>query len=134
MGDWLHQRKRKINTNIQQKERLFLNNSSSEHRNKPNRDENANRKKDDAWIEKRKENKTPNRGNHSQSRSRSETRNDKNRWDKSKSTERIVVAPRNNQKKSTISKTEANREKYDQTKRNIFLFFLGKLQKNLKPS
>ena len=51
------------------KENFFLNNSSSEYRNKPNRDENANRKRDDAWFEKRKGNKTPNRSNHSGSRS-----------------------------------------------------------------
>ena len=57
------------------KEDFFLNNS--EYRNKPKRDENANREMDNAWYEKRKENKTPNRGN--RSRSRRETRNSNNR-------------------------------------------------------
>ena len=100
------------------KKDFFINNSSSEYRNKPNRDENANRKMDNAWFEKRKESKTPNRGN--RSRSRSETRNSNNRRDKSKSTEKTVLPPRNNQNRSTRSKTEHNREKYDQKKRNIF--------------
>ena len=54
------------------KKDFFLNNSSSEYRNKPNRDKNANRKRDDAWFGKRKENRTPNRVNHSRSRSRNE--------------------------------------------------------------
>ena len=45
------------------KEDFFLNNSSLEYRNKPYRDENTNRKRNDAWFEKRKENKIPNRGN-----------------------------------------------------------------------
>ena len=99
---------------------FFLNNSSSEYQNKPNRDENSNRKRDDAWFEKRKENKRPNRGNHSRSRSRSETRNSNNRQDKSKSTERIVLPPKSNQNRSTRSKTEDNRQKYGQENRNIF--------------
>ena len=102
------------------KENIFLSTSSSEYRNKPNRDENANRKRDDAWFEKRKENKTPNRGNHSRSRRRSEIRNSNNRRDKTKSTERIVLPSRNNQNRRTRNKTEDNREKYEQKKRNIF--------------
>ena len=102
------------------KENFFLNNSSSEYRNKPNRVENTNRKRDDALFEKKKENKTPNRSNHSRSRSRSESRNSNNRRDKSKSTERIVLPPRNNQNRSTRNKTEDNREIYEQKKRNIF--------------
>ena len=102
------------------KENFFLNNSSSEYRNKPNRDVNANRTSDNAWFEKRKENKTPNRSNHSRSRSRSESRNSNNRRDKSKSTERIVLPPRNNQNRSTRNKTEDNRGKYELKKRNIF--------------
>ena len=36
------------------KEDYFVNNSSSEYRNKLNRDENANRKRYDAWFGKRK--------------------------------------------------------------------------------
>ena len=71
-------------------------------------------------MEKRKENKTPNRGSHSWSRSRTETRNINNRRDKSKSTERIVFPPRNNQNRSKTSNTEDIREKYDQNKRKIF--------------
>ena len=78
-----------------------------------------NRKRDDAWFEKRKWNKTPNSDNNSRSRSRSETRNSNNRRYKRKSTERIVLQPRNNQNRSTRSKTENNREKYEQ-KKNIF--------------
>ena len=54
------------------KKDFFLNNSSSEYRNKTSRDKNANRKRDDAWFGKRKENRIPNRGNHSRSRSRNE--------------------------------------------------------------
>ena len=102
------------------KEDVYLNNSSSEYRNKPCRDQNANRKRDNAWFEKTKENKTLDRGNHSQSRSRSETRNSNNRRDQIKSTQMIVLPPKNNQNRSTRSKTEDNREKYDQKKRNIF--------------
>ena len=43
------------------KEDFFVNNSNSEYRNKLNRNENANRKRYDAWFGKRKKNKTPNR-------------------------------------------------------------------------
>ena len=39
---------------------------------------------------------------------------------KKKSTERIVLSPKSNQNRSTRSKTEENREKHDQKKRNIF--------------
>ena len=71
-------------------------------------------------MEKRKENKTPNRGNHSWSRSRTETRNINKRRDKSKSTERIVFPTRNNQNRSKTSNTEGIREKYDQNKGKFF--------------
>ena len=62
----------------------------------------------------------PNTGNHSRSRSRSETRNSNNKRDEKKSTERTVLSPKSNQNRSTRSKTEDNREKYGQKKRNIF--------------
>ena len=86
------------------KEDFFLNSSSSEYRNKPNRDENANTKRDMLGLKYRKKNKTSNRGNHSKSRSRSETRNNNNRRDQSKSTERIALPPKGN-------KTEAQEAK-----------------------
>ena len=45
-----------ISTQIfNKKEDFFLNNSRSEYRNKPNRDKNGNRTRDDGWFEKRKE-------------------------------------------------------------------------------
>ena len=72
---------------------------------------------DNALFEKRKENKTSNRDN--RSRSRSETRNSNSRRDNSKSTERIVFPPSNNQNRSTKSQTEDNPKKYEK-KRNIF--------------
>ena len=102
------------------KEDVFLNNSSSEYRNKPNRDENANRKRGDTCFGETKENRTPNRGNHSRNRRKSETRNSSIRLDKSKSTERIGLPPSNSRNRSTKSKTENNHEKHDQKKRNIF--------------
>ena len=68
-------------------------------------------------LKKGKKSKITNRGN--RSRSRSETRNSNNRRDKSKNTERIVLPPSNNQNRSTKSKTQYNREKYEK-KRNIF--------------
>ena len=68
---------------------------------------------ENAWFEKKKENKTPNRGNIS--RSRSKTRNSNNRRDKSKSTERTAVPPINNENRNAISKIKDNREKYAQT-------------------
>ena len=80
-------------------------------------------------LEKRNENRRPNRGNHSRSRSRSETRNSNNRRDKSKSTERVLLPPRNNQNRSTKSKAENIPEKYDQYKGNIFPKGRTKLEK-----
>lgn len=73
-----------------------------------------------AWIEKTKEDKRSNSGNHSRSKIRSETRNIDTKRDKNKSTERILLPPRNNQNKSTRNNTTYNREKYDQKKRDIF--------------
>ena len=61
----MDQRRRIIKEIFNKKEGFFRNNADSEYRNKPNRG-----KMED--IEKRKQSKTPNRGNHSQSRSRSE--------------------------------------------------------------
>ena len=52
-------------TDSTKKKENFPNNVSSEYRNKSNRDENANRKSYDAQFEKKKEYKTPNRGNYS---------------------------------------------------------------------
>ena len=111
------------------KEDFFLNNS--EYRNKPKRDENANRKMDNAWFEKRKENKTPNRGNSSRSRGKFET----------VTTDEIkVIALKGLYFHQEITKTEAQEVKPRLIVKNMikrketFFQMVGQLQKNLKPS
>ena len=50
------QKKKKIQYKYSTVKYRFLKYLGSEYRNKPNRDENANTKRDGAWIKKRKEN------------------------------------------------------------------------------
>ena len=116
------------------KEDFFVNNSSSEYRNKLNRDENANRKRYDAWFGKRKKkNKTPNRAIIQEVESEVKPKIVTTDEIKVKALKRLYFH-------LEITKTEAQEVKLRIIAKNMIkreeTFFqkVGQLQKNLTPS